>query len=72
MPSQIAISELTTEEKLSLMEELWQDISRDPANVPSPEWHRELLARREQDLAEGRDSFLSWEDAKKQLRARHL
>jgi hypothetical protein len=40
------INSLTHAEKLVAMELRWRDLSRRPADVPSPEWHGKVLAER--------------------------
>jgi hypothetical protein len=37
---------LTRQQKLEAMEILWRDLSANPANVPSPDWHGEVLSER--------------------------
>ena len=61
---------MTTEEKLQAMEALWVDLSRDPDQVPSPSWHGDVLRERAQRVQEGREQFVDWETAKRQLRDR--
>ena len=64
------INSLSHDEKLLAMELLWRDLSRRPADVPSPEWHGELLAQRMAAVREGKAQFIDWADAKKRLRDR--
>ena len=64
------INSLSHDEKLLAMELLWRDLSRRPADVPSPEWHGELLAQRMAAVREGKTQFIDWADAKKRLRDR--
>jgi hypothetical protein len=52
------------------MEALWADLSRDPVHVSSPSWHQDVLREREQNVAEGKEKFINWETAKRQLRDR--
>lgn len=66
----IPIETLSTEEKLLLMERLWDDLSRRPSNVPVPDWHGDILAERLAAVREGRTSFVDWEAAKERLRER--
>lgn len=61
---------MTVSAKLQLMEDLWRDLSRNEADLASPEWHGDVLAERERKLASGQDSMVDWESAKKQLRAK--
>ena len=62
-----AIEQMSTEEKLRAMEELWLALSAKPRNVPSPDWHGEVLRAREASTAE---DFTDWEDVKRRLRDR--
>jgi hypothetical protein len=52
------------------MEDLWRDLSQNEREIVSPEWHGEVLADRESKLASGEDTWLEWETAKHQLRAK--
>ena len=40
------LASLTPEEKLNAMDILWRDLSANPAQLPSPDWHRDVLAHR--------------------------
>ena len=64
------IEQMTVEEKLRAMEELWADLSRHETQVPSPSWHERVLQEREQRVQSGQEAFVDWEVAKKQLRDR--
>lgn len=68
--SDIPLDGLTVPEKLVLMERLWVDLSRRPDDVPSPDWHGDVLAQRMAAVREGRAQFVDWDDAKKRLRDR--
>ncbi len=61
------LHEMTTEEKLRTMEMLWDDICRNIPEFPSPVWHEQLLKEREQHVREGKDRFVDWEQAKKEI-----
>ena len=37
----------------------------------SPAWHSHILNERERRVEEGKEAYLDWEEAKKQLRNRH-
>jgi hypothetical protein len=41
-----SFDELTPEEKLDHLQELWERISASPEDVPVPEWHRKLVRER--------------------------
>ena len=68
--SDIPIDALTVPEKLVLMERLWADLSRRPADVSSPDWHGDVLAERLAAVRDGQTTFVDWDDAKKRLRER--
>lgn len=66
----IPIETLSLSEKLLLMERLWDDLSKHPSNVPSPDWHGDLLAARLAAVKEGKTAFVDWASAKERLRER--
>ena len=68
MASTVDLREMTTPDKLRLMEALWQNLSATSSAVVSPEWHGEVLAERDRLIESGEESFIDWENAKKQLR----
>jgi putative addiction module component (TIGR02574 family) len=70
MSADLAIESMTLTEKLALMERLWSNLSRRPEEIPSPEWHGEVLAERIAAVREGRTEFVDWDAAKKRLRDR--
>ncbi len=49
----LPLKNMTTSEKLQLMEALWEDLSRKADAFESPEWHREVLEERERCIASG-------------------
>jgi putative addiction module component (TIGR02574 family) len=55
------ILRLPVEERLNLLEQVWDSVAADPAKVPVPEWHLEELDRR---LAEPNPERLSWNELK--------
>ena len=70
MNAELSLESMTVQEKLVLMERLWDDLSRRPDDVPSPAWHGDVLAERIAAVREGRTSFVDWEEAKERLRDR--
>lgn len=66
----ITIDNLSVADKIALMERLWDDLSRRPSDVASPDWHGDILGERRVAVSEGRTAFVDWEDAKKRLRER--
>jgi putative addiction module component (TIGR02574 family) len=62
------IEEMTPSQKVELMEQLWESMSRRPEEVEPPEWHGELLKQREEAVRNGTDKFISLEEAEKRIR----
>ncbi|MBI2899065.1 MAG: addiction module protein [Planctomycetes bacterium] len=59
---------MTTADKLSAMERLWDDLCRRPEDVPSPIWHRDVLETREKRVRKGKARFFSLDEAKARTR----
>lgn len=66
----IALDQMTANEKLQLLEELWTDLAKQPEDIPSPAWHGEILRQREQRIAEGGACFYDIAEAKQAVRDR--
>lgn len=64
----IATESLTRLDKLRLIEQLWEELSQAPLEIPTPAWHKEALAEAEMAVAKGSANFLDWDQAKDQLR----
>ena len=68
MSATIDLLQMTTPEKLRLMEALWQDLSGEGTDVASPDWHGDVVLERDRLIESGEESFIDWESAKKELR----
>ena len=68
MSIDLPLEKMMLADKLEAMELLWADISRQPADLPSPAWHRDVLDERRRLVAEGRLKFLDWDTAIAELR----
>ena len=66
----MAIKQLTREEKLQVMEAIWEDLSHEDQLVQSPAWHESQLRETEQRIQSGKEQILDWKEAKKELRKR--
>ncbi len=66
----LPLSEMTLEEKLQVMDALWENLSRHAENFNSPDWHKEVLAEREKLIESGQAKFVDWEQAKIDIRKR--
>ncbi len=70
MQSIIEISHLSREEKLRVMEEIWEDLSKHEIEVDSPSWHHAALRQTKLRVESGQETIVDWESAKKDLRKR--
>ena len=61
---------LSTEQKLELIETVWNDLAQKPGEIPVPDWHLAELARREKELAEGKVQWLDFEECVRDWQAR--
>ena len=68
MPVNLPLHEMTLQEKIALMELLWNDLARTPEAIESPAWHKTTLEERRQRLNEGKARFSDWETAKANIR----
>jgi hypothetical protein len=68
MHNLLEVKRLSKKEKLRIMEEIWEDLSKEGENLESPEWHRGILEETERKLNAGQVRFIDWKIAKKKLR----
>lgn len=70
----VRIESLSKDERLDLLERLWDSLSETPADVPVTLAQQAELDRRsdalERDLAKGRALGVPWDEVVRQLRAR--
>jgi len=68
MKPALPLDRMSTSDKLSVMEQLWDDLCRTPEQVPSPAWHERALAGREKRVRDGEARFTDLADAKDRIR----
>jgi hypothetical protein len=66
----LPLDQMTTQEKLRVMETIWADLTRNEADFESPAWHQKVLEERGRRVKSGEEQFLDWNVAKQQLRDR--
>jgi len=64
------IKALSIEEKLQVMEAIWEDLSVEKKRIQSPVWHQEALQESEQRRKAGQETIFDWKNAKMELRKR--
>jgi len=70
MQNTFDIGHLSREDKLRVMEAIWEDLSKEDEEVESPKWHQEALQETEQRVNLGEEKKVDWHTAKKELRKR--
>jgi putative addiction module component (TIGR02574 family) len=61
------IRKLPLAERIELVEDVWDSIAAEAAELPVPESHREELARRREAHREQPGRALPWEEARRRL-----
>lgn len=56
-----SLKNMSTEEKMKLMELLWQDLSAN--DLASPLWHKKALEERKKNVLNGKFKYVEWQDA---------
>lgn len=63
------IDQMSLPERLRAMEQLWDSVCREAANVGSPDWHGEVLTDRKARAERGEAKFLTLAELRTRLRA---
>jgi putative addiction module component (TIGR02574 family) len=66
----INIDDLNPEERLRMIEKLWDSLSAQPGSVPLTDAQRQELDRRLDDLERSGPEGIPWEEVLEQIRAR--
>ena len=62
------IQNLSKIEKISIMEKIWSDLTKNEDSIEIPDWHIQALEETEKRIKEGKEHFLDWESAKEAIR----
>jgi len=65
----IAVDQLSTDERLRLLERLWDSLSRDLRSVPLTDAQRAELDRRIEEMNQDEQLGIPWEDVLRRLGA---
>lgn len=60
--------ELSSDEKVSYVQSLWDLISADEGKIAVPEWHRSELKRRHRERERRASESRSWDEVRGELR----
>lgn len=69
MAVDLPLAEMSVDDKLQAMEQLWADLSQNPEQVTSPAWHGEVLCSRREQVQQGKARFQGWDSGIGELRA---
>jgi putative addiction module component (TIGR02574 family) len=59
--------ELSSSEKLLLLEELWDDLAGQPSEIPVPDWQKQDLEKRYQEYLKNPTEGSPWPEARERL-----
>jgi len=65
------IFDLSSSEKLQLVEDLWDDLAASPSDVPLYDWQKKELEQRKLRLMKNPESGISWNELKRRVRKQH-
>lgn len=64
----LPLEKMTVAEKMDVIDRIMADLSRNSSEVPAIEWHGEMLKKRAEDLENGKDRFISLDEAEARIR----
>jgi len=64
------ISQMSSSERMEVMELLWESFSKDGIDYESPSWHAEILEERSELIHSGNANWLSVDELQARLIAR--
>ena len=69
MAVDLPLAQMSLDDKLLAMELLWGELSKTPERLEAPQWHRELLLQRLNQVQQCTASFQSLDKAISELRS---
>jgi putative addiction module component (TIGR02574 family) len=66
----IEIDKLNTEERLALIELLWESLVVDPSNIPVTDAQKRMLDERLDEIEAGDDAGAPWDEVKARIKQR--
>ena len=67
MSIELPLHTMTVDEKIQLLETIWDDLCHESGDVKSPDWHRAVLEERTRRLDTGNATVSPWAEAKARL-----
>lgn len=66
-----ALLELSPDEKLDIIEALWESLSQSPELIPIHDWQKRELDRRQAEYEANPESLLTWEEVQANILAKY-
>ena len=63
------IDKMSVTERLQVMDQLWDSLNRSGDEIPSPDWHKDVLADRKARAQSGDAKFLTMDQLRARLRS---
>lgn len=70
MVAPLPLDQMTIDEKLAMIEQIWEDLAAHQEAIPVAAWHGEVLAERERAVAAGTAGFHDLDDSIRRIAAR--
>lgn len=67
MSIETQLNSMSVEEKVQLVEKVWDNLCRESGDVRSPEWHAAILQERQNQIKDGTMAVSPWAEAKERL-----
>jgi len=62
------IQKMPKTQMISIMEQIWTELSKEENSIDIPDWHLEELEKTENRIKKGKENFIDWESAKEAIR----
>jgi hypothetical protein len=66
------IERMSVTERLQAMDQLWDSLNRSGDEIPSPDWHQDVLADRKARAQRGEARFLTLAELRSRVRSSEL
>ena len=63
------IEQMSVTERLQVMEQLWDSLNPYADEIPSPDWHRDVLVERKERARQGKARFLTLDQVRSRFRS---
>jgi len=67
MRNALPLEQMSIEEKIQIMEIIWNNLCKNADSLSSPSWHKNILHEREDMIKNGDEEFVDWDKSKKYI-----